>query len=145
MKQQIYHKVPFGRILWDKKNKILIVEFVSTTKSSLDELDITDDQIKDFLLVYLEAFMKYRPQKVLFDYSQLFLPITDEMTQWVIENIVKKTVANGLMWLAQVYPRDVITKLGLEILVEKTISNAPGPKRMLFDDPEQAYQWLIEK
>jgi hypothetical protein len=142
MSYDVYHETNFGRIKFDKDNRILIVEFFPSESETVEEIMEMDKYLKDFLLKYVEAFMHYRTSKVLFDYRKLYLPISDEFTKWVIENVVKKTVANGLMKLAQVYPEDIITKLGLEILVEQTLTQAPGPKRMLFDDYHQAFEWL---
>ncbi len=145
MEFEVYYEKPWARIKFDKQNKILIVEFFTVTEDTNLLPEIDEEEIKEFLLKYVEAFMHYKTPKVLFDYTRLFMPLTDELSQWIIENVVKKTVANGLKKLAQVYPKDIITKLGLEILVEKTLTDAPGPKRMLFEDTDQAYQWLLKE
>ncbi len=138
---KLYFENKYGKIEFDEENRIIIV----TLKTyNFEDDDIFEKTIKELMLKYLEAFMHYRPSRVLFDYRNFNYVINSELTNWIKENIVKKTVANGLKKLAQVYPKELVSKLDLDFVVQPIIDNVPGPVRMNFDDYDEAYQWLLK-
>ncbi len=137
---QVYFENKYGQIRFDDNNKILIVKFNPINYH--EDMDF-EEKLKDFMLKYLDAFMHYKPSKVLLDYRDFNQVVSSEFVNWVKENIVSKTVANGLKRLAQLYPRELISQLDLDFVVRPIIENVPGPIRRNFDDYDQAYQWLL--
>ncbi len=138
---EVYFENQYGQIRFDDNNKVLIVTFKPINYDL--EIDI-EEKLKDFMLKYLEAFMHYRPSRVLLDYRDFNYVVSSDFVNWVKENIVKKTVANGLKRLAQVYPKELVAKLDLDFVVRPIIENVPGPIRRNFEDYNEAYQWLLK-
>ncbi len=138
---EVYHTTEFADIKYNTDDKILIVTFLPYDK--YNDLDF-EDKLKEFFKKYLEAFLHYKTSKVLFDYRNFNSIIGENLTKWVTENIVKITVSNGLKKLAQIYPHELYSKLDLDYIVQPIISNVSGPVRMIFEDYETAYKWLLK-
>lgn len=131
-----------GEILYDTDLQAIIL----TSKPQKDSI-LPEEKYKQFLQHYLDAFLKYKPYKVLMDFRDFVFPMTDEIEQWTTENISNITYKNGLKYIAYIYPQEVVTQFGLESFVERMIKTygAGGPVRMIFKDFEEAYKWIESK
>ncbi len=139
--KEVYLDDKTGTIYYDTDLKAIVV----VSKPQEDNL-LPDDVYKEFLKKYLEAFLKYKPNKALFDMRKFVFPGTDEVLDWIKENISKITFQNGLRYVAYIYPQEIITKFSLELFVEKTLTDLKeGPVRVLFDSYEDAVSWLKSK
>ena len=83
--------------------------------------------------------------KVVFDLSGYKGLLTDELRQWIKENITDKTYSAGLKYVAYVFPKEFISKFTVEKLFENVLKEYEGAIRMYFDNFEVAYNWIKEK
>lgn len=90
---------------------------------------------------------------VLFDYPVKFLlhnardfvyPFTQELNEWIKEHITKDILEKvGVKRVAYIFPQDYLTKIGLELLVDKVQAESPVIVRRFFSDREEAINWLL--
>ncbi len=140
---EIYYKGKLGIISYDEDINAIILKSAKLEGHNF----AIDEEYKELISKYLEAFLHYKVEKVLMDLRDFVFPMTDEMEKWTQENISKKTAANGLKYVAYVYPQDIVTKFGLENYVEDMIKEfeSNGPVRLIFSDYDKAYQWIKSK
>ena len=140
--EQVFSDDKVGKIYYDTELEAV----VAASKPQEGNL-LPEEDYKDFLKKYLEAFLHFKPQKALMDFREFVFPLTEEIEQWTIENISNITYDNGLRYVAYVYPKEIVTQFSLESFVEKMLKTYKenGPVRMIFSDFNEAYNWLKSK
>lgn len=105
--------------------------------------------IEEYEKVCAEAYeylFTYKPKLLLQNTQDVIYPVTEELQNWLTENITKKIfVAVGIEKIAYIMPEDFLSKIGIEMLIEKANTQIPTISRMYFDNRPDAIEWLTKK
>ncbi len=112
-------------------------------KKDLLELDVDEYKRQSYNMV--EALYDYDVNLVLQDALEAVYPLTESLNKWIKNNISKAFIENSVKKIAYVMPQDIITQLGLELLVQTAQEEYSGPVRRFFSSYEEAQKWLFEK
>lgn len=133
---EILHQSKYVEILYDASKSLIVDKFLSTTK------DMTDEQFKEEMYVFVEICEKYLPKSELVHLLDMQYPIAPDMQEWMnteifprYENIIKR--------MAFLLPTDLIPALA----VEQTMDEEVGQRfvQAYFDEEQKAIDWLLEK
>ncbi len=136
--KKLFHQSKYFKIEYDPKANILLCWWEP------DMVHISELEFKNELLKVTEAVKEYRPKAIFFDSTKAFYPLTDEINQWILENITKVIVENGVKKISYALPMEVFTRIGLQMFVEQSIATFPNFLRKFFPTVEEAIQWAKE-
>ncbi len=112
-------------------------------KRSILILDIKD--YKEICLEAYQTFFDLKPLYLLQNTLQVVYPVTEELQNWLTENIKKKVfIKLGIKKIAYLMPKDYLSQIGIELLIEKANLQSPGIKRKFFFDRQEAIDWLLK-
>ncbi len=120
----------------------------TTLKMSDEEFILAEKEFEN-------AFILYKPRKLLSQLQKFQYPITPEIQDWIKETVAKTSVENGVRFKADVFNKTDISNAenfdGLDInqmSVEQLMDDVIETMSMeykAFDNEEEAMQWLISK
>ncbi len=120
----------------DKK----LMEFVWSAQVS----ELENEQFDQVLLQAHNLLFDYPTELLLQNSANAIFPFTDEVQEWIEEHITKAILTKaGVKRVAFVFPKDYLSRLGLELVVEKLRLSTPSVIRLFFDNREQALNWLL--
>ncbi len=131
---------PYYSVFFDPANKLIEVKWKPTIlKLSINEYEKVCSEAYNYLF-------NYTPKLLLQNTHDVIYPVTEELQTWLTENITKKIfVPTGIKKIAYIMPEDFLSKIGIEMLIEKANSQIPTISRMYFDNRSDALNWLINK
>ncbi len=125
-------------VQFDEANKLLVSKFI--TDDYVDEQEFYDN------LLQLIPFLKQKiADKAIVDTKNVTFPVTDEIINWILQNITPHFVENDIKRVAYILPTDILSRTGLEFFVEKLFASTPQIERMIFDDEQKAMEWILRK
>ncbi len=124
------------KLEYDYNQHILIATF------KFDSLKAGIEELKKSLYKIAEATGTEDVKGIVMDSSQADFPLSDEMSNWIAENITPVFVKNGVKKVAYVFPQEFITRLGLEMFVDEVSEKVKELKRGLFDNLPEAKEWV---
>jgi len=127
------HQSQFHELTYDEKNSFL------ESNWSLDTDEMTTDEFKQELEVYLQLVERYQTKLVLFDFRYFLFTITPNIQTW-IDNEISATEKLIIHQQAILMPSDFIAELGVEQTVEEPHNQELNIK--LFKVREKALRWL---
>ncbi len=126
------------KLSYDKDTQLYVIQWLE------DALNLDEQQFKD-KNIFIVAKAKENPlKKVLVDTRNVIYPVTDELTMWLMENVNKPILEHGAKKVAFLYPKDYLTKLGIEGYFSEIIKSERETRFSFFDDLDKAMQWLLE-
>ncbi len=130
----------FYAINFDSKNRFVEVVW----KRSILILNI--EEYKKVCLQAYEVFFDLMPQYLLQNTLQVVYPVTEELQNWLTENITKKIfIKIGLKKIAYLMPKDYLSRIGIELLIEKANLQSADIERKYFFDKNEAIKWLLSE
>ncbi len=137
MQQVKKHK--YYEINFDDKTKLVEIVW----KRSILILDIVD--YKKVCLEAYQHFFDLKPLYLLQNTLQVVYPVTEELQNWLTENITKKIfIKLGIKKIAYLMPKDYLSQIGIELLIEKANLQSPNILRKFFFDRQEAIDWLLK-
>lgn len=127
------HQSQFHELIYDNRSSFL------ESKWSLETDQMTDDEFKQELRIYLQFVEKYQVRLVLFDFRNFLFTITPDMQTW-IDDEISATEKLIIHQQAILMPGDFIAELGIEQTIEEPNNQELNIK--LFKVHERAFQWL---
>ncbi len=128
----------YFKAYYDKDKKFMELEWLPNVS------ELEESQFAQVLLDAHNLLLSYPTELLLQNSEQAVFPFTDEIQEWIEENISKAILTKaGVRRVAFIFPKDYLSRLGLELVVEKLRLNTPSIVRMLFDNREQALDWLF--
>ncbi len=122
----------------DRANNLIEIAW----KSAIIEL--SEEEYKKMLIDVYSKLPEYNVDKLLQNTSDTVYPITPELQEWITQNISKPYLENGgIKKVAYIIPREFLTKLGVEQLVEKAQQETPSVVRYFFASYDKAREWLL--
>ncbi len=105
-------------------------------------LDMLIEEYKTVLSKAYSQLLDLKPEALLQNTQDAVYPITDELQEWLTENITKKIFEKiGLKKIAYLVPTDFLTKIGIEMLIQKANQKSTIARNFL-DDYQKAIDWL---
>ncbi len=126
---------------------ILVSEdgFVIEVKWKKTILDMLSEEYQRVLIEAYNHLFGLAPTALLQNTKDAVFPLTPEFQEWITENITKKIFKKvGLKKIAYLIPSDLLTKLGIEMLVNKAQKKSGEIPRRFFDNRDDALAWLQE-
>ncbi len=134
---QTIKDTPYYTMHFDDENKIIIVDW----HSNIEELE--EEEYKKILDEVHAKFYDFQPKGLLHNSRDFAYPMTESLQEYIKENYSKKVLPEvGIKKVAYVFPDDILTKLGLELMVDKIEGEVPDILRRFFDNKDDAYKWL---
>ena len=134
---ELYKTTKYYDILVSEDKKIMEVKW----KKNIIEL-LEDEYKKVALEAFLHTF-DIKPEFILQDTTEAVYPLTPDLQEWLLKNITEKIVQKvGVKKIAYLIPKDILTKLGLEQLINKANIEIKNIIRLYFDDYQKAIDWL---
>ncbi len=128
----------FFKAYYDRDKKFMEFEWFSTVS------ELENDQFSKVLLDAHNLLFHYPTELLLQNSEKAVFPFTDEIQAWIDEHISKAILEKaGVKRVAFIFPKDYISRLGLELVVEKLRLHSPAIIRMFFDNRDQALEWLF--
>ena len=108
-------------------------------------LDMLSEEYQKVLSEAYNHLFELGPIALLQNTKDAVYPITPELQEWLTENITKKIFEQvGIKKIAYLIPSDLLTKLGIEMLVNKAQQKSGEIPRRFFDSRDEALAWLQE-
>ncbi len=106
-------------------------------------LELLEPEYKNKLLEAYRHLFDLDVRSLLQNTHEAVYPLTEELQAWLTANITKEIFdVIGLKKIAYLIPTDVLTRFGVEQLVDKAMKEGDDIKRMFFDDYDKALEWL---
>ncbi len=131
----ILHKSNYVEIQWEEKNSLIIDKFLLTT------IDMSVEEFKKEMLIFVEMCEKYMPEKELVDLLDMRFAIGVDEQTWMNEVIFPR-YADIIKRMAFLVPRNFISELSVEQTMEEEIGSKFLQK--YFDSEEKARDWLMK-
>jgi len=112
--------------------------------ATFDELG--EDGFKETLLIWKRLAIENNIKYTLLDSVEFELPVTPELTNWVIQEIntpLKEQVGHKKQ--AHLMPKDFMANLGMEIFADVSCHNDLVADTQCFATLEEAEDWLFSK
>ncbi len=113
---------------------------------------ITEDDIKEGFERYLNVLKENHVKAVIMDFFRVRYPITEDLYQWAIEQLVEPTYRQGVVLFAYVAPDDPISRFGFEMYIQELVQSLKKNeqeggvvKRNIFQTRSQAEQWIRDR
>jgi len=131
----VLYKSDYLTIEYYPEDKIIISVW------GVSSLDFTIDDFYKEAIQYSKAVEGKEVRGILIDTRKFNFPMTEEVNHWVAENITPSFIKSGVKKVAYIMPEDFISRLGVELLVDKV--NEKGEiVRRFFADFEEGLEWL---
>ncbi len=106
-------------------------------------LNLTTEEYKKGIIRAFTSLNNFSADYLIIDNTDAIYPITETLEEWIIENVVP--LNRHYKKVAYVYPKDFLTRMGIEEIVKKTdkISPESRKRRDIFDNIEDAIKWLL--
>lgn len=137
MFKEVLYRSDYLIISHDQDNGFLYMKWLP------DVLQLSEEEFKEQMMQFLEAQHKTGVKKIVVDALQAVYPLTEDIGKWIIEVITKGLIEGGVNKIAYLYPSDYLTKLGLESFIGDAYLKAKDIKRKVFDDVNEAIDWLV--
>ena len=140
MSQIVIRDTEYYKILYDEVNKL--AEYV--WKAAI--LDLSEEDYKNILLDAYDLLFEFHPILLIQNMQDAIYPVTEAFQDWLAKNISKdRFEKSGVKKVAYVMPKDIISKIGLELLIERARSELPTIVRLYFDNLDEAKNWILKK
>ena len=108
---------------------------------TIEELD--EEEYKKLLYKTHAYLLDYDYSKLLENTQDFFYPLTQDLIDWIKEEITLGIFKRSkLKKMAYVMPKDILSKLGVENLIEQARLEYPYIVRLFFDNRKDAVNWL---
>lgn len=131
---KLLYKSKFVEILYDSQKSLIIDKFLP------DTIDMTVNDFKSEMLIFVEMCEKYLPKRELVHLLDMDFVIDIGMQDWMNLEIFPKY--QGIIKLmAFVMPTELVPKLS----ISQTMDEEEGKKfkQSYFDNEEEAIDWLV--
>ncbi len=136
MFKEVLYKSDYLIISHDQDNGFLYMEWLP------DVLQLSEEEFKSEMMQFLEAQRKTGVRKIVVDALQAVYPLTEDIVRWIIDIITRGLVEGGVNRIAYLYPSDYHTSIGFESFIGDAYFKARDIKRKVFDDINEAIDWL---
>ena len=134
---ELYKTTKYYDILVSEDKKIMEVKW----KKNIIEL-LEDEYKKVALEAFLHTF-DIKPELLLNNTAEAVYALTSDLQEWLIKNIAEKILQKlGVKKVAYLIPKDILTKLGLEQLMDNANIELKNIISLYFDDYHKAIDWL---
>ncbi len=136
---------------YNSVNKILKASWTIDFEDS-----VSVEDIKDGFRDYLRAVQDNEVRAVIMDFFSVRYPITEDLYNWAIDNLVKTSYEQGIVVFAYVAPDDPISRFGFDMYIQELILRlkksdddiahlAGKVKRNIFQNIYQAEKWVRDR
>ncbi len=127
----------------NKYYKVQIFDDILEIKWFPTIAELDEEEYKKQLYKTHAYLLDYDYTKLLENAQDFFYPLTQNLIDWIKENITLGIFNKSkLKKMAYVMPKDVLSKLGVENLVDQARLENPRVIRLYFDDRDKAVNWL---
>ena len=123
---------------WDASQDFLFIKWFPTTT------DMSEDQYTSTILTITEIIQDKGIRKWLGEATEYAYTISNELQEWLSQDINKAWVYAGLEKMAIIVPTDYITQISVQLSIEEIEENQVTQKfdTQYFDELQQALDWL---
>lgn len=131
-------KNEFIDVSWDASQDFLFIKWFSATD------DMTEEQYKSTMLNITEIIQEKGIKYWLGEATEYAYTVSNELQEWLAQDINKAWVYAGLEKMAIIVPTDYITQISVQLSVEELEENhqTHSFKTQYFDEIQQALMWL---
>ena len=131
-------KNEFIDVSWDASQDFLFIKWFPTTA------DMTENQYRSTILIITEIIQDKGVKKWLGEATEYAYTISNELQEWLSQDINKAWVYAGLEKMAIIVPTDYITQISVQLSIEEIEENQVTQNftTQYFDDMMEALSWL---
>jgi hypothetical protein len=130
----VYYESDVGRVEWDDDLGAAVLRWTEFT---------TGEKFREGCLKQIDCLEDHGAHKMLTDTSSQET-INEEDQAWTLEEWAPKADKAGLEYLAIVYPESIVGEMAVDQVLEQINDEEDTITRNIFDDVEEAREWLAE-
>ncbi len=135
---ELIKETNYYKAFYDKDKNLLEIEWQEQV------LELDEDEYKDVLYEVHQLLFNYPTKYILHNAQNFVYPFTQELNNWIKEHITKAILEKvGVKRVAYIFPKDYLTKVGLELLIDRVQALSPFIIRRFFSNREEALNWLL--
>ncbi len=132
--------IPEAEVFYDKDRNYIKISFTDKANK------VTPEEGFTITKKIFEHILELKPKFILIDHERLTFPYTSEFREKTTQEIVPMVIQTGTVEkIAYIMSKDIITKIGLQLMQEDLIKKDSGIERAFFQSVEEGEKWLFSK
>lgn len=127
----------YATITYDRENNLFLDIWTSETA------DLSEDDFKDIISSWQQLVVEHQVKLALTDMADFQIPLTPELQDWLVEQVLHPTSKHAYSKHAFVIPTEFFAHLSLEQIIEDGNENAHNLQMKYFEDLEEGKGWLL--